>query len=273
VGRPGFRERIMKTVIYYFTGTGNSLKIARDIANEIPDSEVRHIAAAMADGKGALRAAGKIGIVFPVYVEGLPLIVERFVRCLDIQPGTYIFAVSNYGESAGGSLVQLEQIFQEKGRGLDAAFGLKMPDNTQILFPPSPAAEQKRDLKRAAEAVEAIAQTVSEGAEAGANLLQAARCTPKSSWQRPAFDPVKMAEKFSADEKCNGCGICESICPVSNVEMNGGKPRWLNRCELCLACMQWCPQEAIQFGTQSAAWGRYHHPDVRVEELLRTTLK
>jgi ferredoxin len=263
----------MKTVIFYFTGTGNSLKIAKDLAGGIPDSEVRHIAAVMADGKDALRAAGKIGIVFPVYVEGLPLIVERFVRGLKIQPDTYVFAVANYGESAGGSLVQLEQIFQEKGRGLNATFGLKMPDNTQILFPPSSAAEQERDLKRAAEAVDAITQTVREGAEAGTNLLQSARCTPKSSWQRPEFDPVKMAEKFSADEKCNGCGICESMCPVNNVAMDGAKPRWLNRCELCLACMQWCPQEAIQFGTQSAAWGRYHHPDIRMEELLRSELK
>jgi ferredoxin len=263
----------MNTVIYYFTGTGNSLKIAKDLAGGIPDSEVRHIAAAMADGKGALRAAGKIGIVFPVYVDGMPLIVEKFVRGLEIQPDTYIFAVSNYGGAAGGSLIQLEQLLQEKGCRLSAAFGIRMPDNTQILFQPSTEAEQKRDFKHAAEAVAAIVRTVSRGGEAGDDLVQSARRTPKAFWQRPAFDPAKMAEKFSADEKCNGCGLCERVCPVSNVTMDGERPRWQNRCEQCLACMQWCPQEAIQFGTQSAAWGRYHHPDVRMEELLRASLR
>ena len=54
------------TTVYYFTGTGNSLKIARDISNGIPDSEVRHIAAVMAEGKGSPVVSGKVGIVFPV---------------------------------------------------------------------------------------------------------------------------------------------------------------------------------------------------------------
>jgi ferredoxin len=147
-----------------------------------------------------------------------------------------------------------------------------MPDNTQILFPPGTDAEQKRDFKHEAEAAASIANIVTQGAEAGANLLQPARRTPKSTWQRPEFDPAKMAEKFLADEKCNGCSICESICPVGNVLMDGGTPRWLNRCEQCLACMQWCPQEAIQFGTQTSAWGRFHHPGIRMEELLRSAL-
>jgi len=263
-------KEIMKAIIYYFTGTGNSLKIAKDIAARIPGAEVRHIAAAMTEGNRIPVVSEKVGIVFPVYVEGLPIIVERFVRSLELKPDTYVFAVANYGESAGGSLVQLEQILQEKGCRLSAAFGIKMPDNTQILFPPSSESEQRRDFKLEAEAAGTIAQTVLQGTEAGAGLLQPARRMPKSVWTRPAFDPGKMAENFSTDEKCNACGICTDVCPVSNVEMKGARPLWRNRCEQCLACMQWCPQQAIQFSKKTSTWGRYHHPDVRLEELLRS---
>jgi ferredoxin len=215
----------------------------------------------------------KLGIVFPVYVEGLPLIVEKFIRNLKIPANTYIFAVSNYGESAGGSLVQLNTILKEKGCRLSAAFGLKMPDNTQILFPPSSEASQKSDFRREAAAAEVIAQTVRSAAPAGADLIQQAQQTLDSSWQRPPFDPGKMAENFSTDAGCNGCGICANICPMGNVAMEEGKPKWENRCEQCLACMQWCPQRAVQFSNHTSAWGRYHHPDILMEELLRSSLK
>lgn len=263
-------KEIMKAIIYYFTGTGNSLKIAKDIAAGIPGAEVRHIAAAMTEGNRIPVVAEKVGIVFPVYVEGLPIIVERFVRSLELKPDTYVFAVANYGESAGGSLVQLEQILQEKGCRLSAAFGLKMPDNTQILFPPSSEDEQQRDFKQESKAVTEISRTVLEGTEAGVSLVQSARRRPKSIWQRPDFDPAKMVENFSADKKCDGCGICADVCSVGNVEMKDSRPLWRNHCEQCLACMQWCPRQAIQFSKKTSTWGRYHHPDVRLEELLRS---
>jgi len=263
----------VNTIIYYFTGTGNSLKISRDISKGIPNSRLRHIAAALAEGSGTTVVSEKVGIVFPVYVEGLPLIVERFARSLNINGDTYVFAVANYGESAGGSLLQLEDICAEKGSRLSSAFGLKMPDNTQILFPPSPVEEQRRDFDREAAAADDIARTVSQGSEAGLNLIQRIQRTPRSPWKRPAFDPGKMAENFSADEKCDGCAVCEEICPVRNIVMEGATPRWQNRCEQCLACMQWCPQQAIQFSKRTSEWGRYHHPDVSVTELLRRSCK
>jgi hypothetical protein len=61
----------MDTIIYLFTGTGNSLKIARDSSQGIPNSEPRHIVAVLADEKSAPIIAGKVEIVFPAYLEGL----------------------------------------------------------------------------------------------------------------------------------------------------------------------------------------------------------
>jgi len=33
------------------------------------------------------------------------------------------------------------------------------------------------------------------------------------------------------------------VCPVNNIEMVDKKPVWQNRCESCLACINWCPKE------------------------------
>jgi formate hydrogenlyase subunit 6/NADH:ubiquinone oxidoreductase subunit I len=70
------------------------------------------------------------------------------------------------------------------------------------------------------------------------------------------------------DDKCIGCATCAKVCPVHNIEMVDDRPVWRHRCEMCLACDEWCPQKAIHH------WCRrkeidYHHPDVRLDEMLR----
>jgi MinD superfamily P-loop ATPase len=77
-----------------------------------------------------------------------------------------------------------------------------------------------------------------------------------------------MDKKFWVDDKCNRCGICSMVCPVSNIEMIDERPSWLHRCEQCLACLQWCPQEAIQYGEKTVKYPRYHHPEVNLKDIL-----
>jgi MinD superfamily P-loop ATPase len=77
-----------------------------------------------------------------------------------------------------------------------------------------------------------------------------------------------MDRSFWVDEKCNGCGICKTICPCGNIELKADRPAWLNHCEQCLACIQWCPQEAIQFGKKTQHYKRYHHPEVTLPEMI-----
>jgi formate hydrogenlyase subunit 6/NADH:ubiquinone oxidoreductase subunit I len=50
--------------------------------------------------------------------------------------------------------------------------------------------------------------------------------------------------------------------------MTHEKPSWLHRCEQCLACLQWCPQEAIQYGKKTVKYPRYHHPEVILKDML-----
>jgi MinD superfamily P-loop ATPase len=86
---------------------------------------------------------------------------------------------------------------------------------------------------------------------------------------RLAFPHVPtMDRSFWVDEKCNGCGICKAVCPSGNIDLPEERPAWQHHCEQCLACIQWCSQEAIQFGKKTPRYKRYHHPEVTLKEML-----
>ena len=85
----------------------------------------------------------------------------------------------------------------------------------------------------------------------------------------PFLESIQLMDYgFKCDDKCNGCGICLKVCPVRNIKMVDGKPVWQHHCEQCFACLQWCPKEAVQFGNKTSHGKRYHHPEVKLSDMI-----
>jgi len=133
-----------KVEVYYFSGTGNSLAVARDIA-EKTNGTLISIPWVM-DKQSIKTDADVIGIVFPVYMAhlyGIPLIVERFIKKLEDIGSKYIFAVCTCGglENFNGlpTLKNLRKIIKSMGGKLSAEYSIKLPMNTlyysHIPFP------------------------------------------------------------------------------------------------------------------------------------------
>jgi ferredoxin len=258
----------MVKAIYYFSGTGNSLVVARDLAKELGEAALIPIAKAVREG--ADLPYDSIGIVFPVYILGIPLIVADFLKKLQVGRDTYIYAVATFGGLAGRALELTAQILGRRGIKLSAGFGVLMPGNYTPLYEAISADRQRAMFLKEKEKVKEIASAVREKRS---GIME--RSHPLISlliylvcYRLGAAQIRKEDKKYWTDDKCTGCGICEKVCPVYNIKMHDGRPVWLHHCEHCLACLQWCPVEAIQYKKITIGRKRYHHPEVKAADIM-----
>lgn len=116
-------------MIYYFTGTGNSLAIVRQLQKLRNKQEEGVTAIDYTTPSPQLTdECTEIGFVFPVYGWGLPLVAEDFIRRL---PGNtnkrspYIYVILTCGDDIGCTDKQVRKLFAEKGWNVNAIFQYK----------------------------------------------------------------------------------------------------------------------------------------------------
>jgi ferredoxin len=257
----------MKTDLFYYSGTGNALWAARTLAERLGDAEVYPLSRVAADADRD--EAEAIGLIFPVHVWGLPRRVIEFVRSLPKAPSRYTFAVAVNAGQVAATLLQLERLMRAEGLSLSSGFGIVMPSNYIPWGGPGPKEGQMKRIAAAREKIGTIAAAVAGRARGPIEKGPLWQNVLLSGINRLGFSRIPEVDKgFWVDEKCNACGVCRQVCPCANVTLQEGRPVWLHHCEQCLACIQWCPQEAIQFGKKTPRYERYHHPEVRLQDMI-----
>jgi ferredoxin/flavodoxin len=261
----------VSTEIYYFSGTGNSLVVARDITEKL-GGKLKSIPAVM-DQESIKIDADALGIVTPAYYMRMPRIVEGFVGKLTDLQSKYIFAIVTVGGIAGGILDRLSEAISLRGGSLAAGFVVRMPANYIDSADAPSLFLQKHMFRKWERKVDRIADHVvhrKSGRMEKFNPLMTLLFSKSIDKAYLAGELAPDVDKnFWVDDKCNGCGICFKICPVGNIEMVDDRPVWQHHCEKCLACIQWCPKEAIQFKDATLKRKRYHHPQVKLSDMLK----
>ncbi len=276
----------MSADLYYFSGTGNSLVVARDIAEKI-NGKLVSMPSVMREER-VKPEAEVIGLVFPVYYAtndcGIPLIVARFVSKLENLGSKYIFAVCTCGYMPGATIENLKRAIESRGGKLAAGFTLRMSSKNL-----SERKQQKMRVKRKKK-VEAICEYVNartEGKFETRGLLRKILLAPLRALEKPVFmyryknlsstskpsfsELIPLADRsFRTDENCTGCGICAKVCPANNIKMVDNRPVWQHHCETCYGCYAWCPQAAIH-GEIVSYNEKYHHPEVKLSDMLVRT--
>jgi len=259
----------MKTTLYYFSGTGNTLAVARKITTLIEDAELVPIASLM--NKEVITAPdGRIGICCPVYDMGIPVMVRRFLERLSIPPDAYVFGLLTLGGTGASALKMIDHgVYSRNGRGINAGFMVKMPGNFPPLSVPPTGEKQKSILAKAEDDCVRITDDIRNNREKRPGIAPLSSLLQFLLYNPFAKNVHRSGERFSVSAACTSCGTCAVVCPSGNIRIDDGKPVYADRCELCCACLNYCPVEAINlnmmFGTEGR--GRYHHPAVTPSDL------
>lgn len=259
----------MSTSIYYFSATGNSLHVARTIGDQLGETKIINIV--KQNGFDTVEDKNDtIGFVFPVFYLNMPVILQEFVRKLKLDPKAYVFGIATCGGMSGNSLHMLDKLLRENRGHLSAGFTLKMVDNAYIGIDLVTPQEERDQAYTASEDDLMKIIEILKKREIGEPKFNYSIASSLMGGMSSTFaaDLYKLPRRFNATDKCNGCGICEKICPVGNVKQVDKKVTWGNNCTHCLACFHWCPQTAIEIGKKSAKIARYHHPDVMMKDII-----
>lgn len=269
-----------KAVIYYFTGTGNSLMVAETIAAHINADTVD--ISAFDDTKEVAMNHDIAGFVFPVYDFKAPEYMQKFLTKLKNIENKYLFAVGTYGVAPSKCMLLFQEAIQKAGGKLSLGFAVQMPHNgigSGIFSEKQNRETFSRWDKRKGDIFQAIASRESRPVDKNnpGELLKIYLLQGTVFKMIPTLSKMLVKVAFhgwdsiayTAGDKCNGCGICEKICPVDNIHMQDGKPFWSDHCANCFACLQWCPQSAITPGNTNLNIKKYHHPDMSLSDILK----
>lgn len=254
--------------ILYFSGTGNALALARELATALSAPPPQAMADLPANGPVELGGTTVI-LVFPVYAWGPPRLVWRLLHRLRTRG--LIHAVCTPGGFAGGTLHLVARSCRHQGLRFGCGFSVTMPNNYLPLAPIPPPRRCVRQRHRASRKLAVVARAVQAGHRGhveGNDVITNAWTTMVHRLSLGHF--AKAAKYYTLAESCTGCRLCARICPTANIQPTAtGRPVFGGNCEHCLACLHWCPVQAIDLGSITRGRNRYHHPQVQVGDLLR----
>lgn len=240
-------------MILYFSATGNSKWVAREIAAATGDEALDVMACLKQGITPALPAATEtVGIVFPIHSWYVPRPVLDFLSLLQLPSVSYRFAVCTCGDDAGKAMTRLARHF-----ALDAAWSVCMPNTYIPMFELDSEQVASTKITSARSRIRQIAEDITQRSKVW-DVHEGSFPWLKTYVVNPLFVHFMIRTKgFHSDIGCVSCGKCVKACPLANIALVSGRPEWGKHCIHCMACVHACPEAVIQYGKSTRKKGRY----------------
>jgi len=224
-----------ENVIFCYSGTGNCLDLAKNIAKALGDTDI--IMMRKYPAVTDVTAAKKVGFIFPCYGGGLPGHVERYIRDIKVDPEAYTFGITMCAAYKGEGLYKLNQVIP-----LDYWASVTHQCTCIWLFPHDimlPPLDEITAEERSQDLAAIIADDIQRGVITDKALSKATlNSIEHSLWNKIAF---KKGREMSADDKCIQCGQCAKLCPMGNIRYLDKAVIFGDKCIQCMGCLQYCP--------------------------------
>lgn len=237
----------MNIGLYYFSGTGNTLLIAKEFQAAFSargsDCELIPLEKITLKTRDiSFKDYDLVGLGFPIHAFDAPRIVYDFIKLLPVKRVKYfLFKTAGSDFILGGSTHRLRSALADRGWTLAHESFFEMPPN--VASDP----DQERVDNVVSKARGKVPEAVDE-------ILAGKRIVLSDSFMQRAFGLINRCEtvgcyfgsaNWYADEKCTLCGKCVRNCPTRNIQLSSENICFGHSCILCLRCWWNCPSRAI----------------------------
>ena len=264
-------------MIFYFSGCGNSKHVAETIAAGLNDT-LTFIPEAAREGRYdyTLAVGERLGFVFPVYSWAPPKLVLDFVKKLTVKvpelaapeasrrvegptSKPYIYFACTCGDNCGLTEKVFRKALETKGLSLSACFSVQMPETYIGMagFKLDTPENAKLKIEKADNLLRRnIPRLVNK--EGFSEMVVGGLAWLKTYLVNPGFNRSATDDsKYLSTEACIHCGKCVETCPLKNITLEEGRPKWHGHCTMCMGCYHHCPVNAIQYGKATVGKGQY----------------
>lgn len=258
--------------IYVFTSTGNGLYAAKRLAEGLDNVEILSMGRLMQKDHWSIEGE-RVGFVFPCYYGESPQLLRRFIERAERVEAHYCFGLVTAGGSQGRGLVDLNRALCKRNSKLNYAVSYNLVSNYMPGWYYNMIWPSEKELQRRQQREEKVLQ---RGAKDIANLVDKRPNFDVKGYVMPKIispgryikDTRLYDREFSIGNNCTACGTCSKACPVNNISMDSGKPRFQQNCQRCTACMHYCPQRSISILGKPMNKRTYRHSQVSNKELF-----